>query len=87
MNAVNADYQAFLAERAIVERDADKRREMSRLLSSHPYVQAVEKQLAHFLGNVAIEDRPPSTYVRLCDPIPRPVDPYGCENPVSGDEE
>jgi hypothetical protein len=63
------------------------RRELSRLLSSHPYVQKVEKQMGPYLGNVAIEDRPPPTKVGLCEPIPRTPDPYGCENPVNQTEE
>lgn len=36
---------------------------------------------------VAEEDREPSDSLGLTDEIPMPRDPYGCENPVSGDEE
>lgn len=32
-------------------------------------------------------DREPPVLVGMFDPIPMPRDPYGCENPVSGDEE
>lgn len=40
-----------------------------------------------YYANVVAEDRPPSPRVSLCDDIPMPRDPYGCANPVSGDEE
>lgn len=36
---------------------------------------------------VCDEDREPSPRVSLGDDTPMPRDPYGCENPVSGDEE
>jgi hypothetical protein len=36
---------------------------------------------------VAEEDLEPLTTVDLCSAIPKTPDPYGCENPVSGDEE
>jgi hypothetical protein len=36
---------------------------------------------------LAPEDIPPPVLVGMFDPIPMPRDPYGCENPVSGDEE
>jgi hypothetical protein len=32
-------------------------------------------------------DREPSPVVSIFDEIPMPRDPYGCENPVSGDAE
>jgi hypothetical protein len=67
--------------------NAVNRDELSRLLSSHPYVQKVEKQMGDYFANVKEEDREPPVLVGMFDPIPRPVDPYGCENPVSGDEE
>jgi hypothetical protein len=60
-----------------------KRSELSRLLSTHPYVQKVEKQMGEFFANVKPEDREPPVLVGMFDPIPRPVDPYGCENPVN----
>jgi hypothetical protein len=37
--------------------------------------------------DVCLEDREPPTTVGMFNPIPMPRDPYGCENPVSGDEE
>jgi hypothetical protein len=37
--------------------------------------------------DVAPEDREPPTTVGISDAIPMPVDPYGCENPVSQSEE
>lgn len=64
-----------------------KRGELNRLLSSYPYVTTVDKQFDQFFGNVKPEDREPPVLVGMFEPIPRPVDPYGCENPVSGDEE
>jgi hypothetical protein len=67
--------------------NAINRSELRRLLSSHPYVQKVEKQMPDYFANVKEEDREPPVLVGMFDPIPRPVDPYGCENPVSGDEE
>jgi hypothetical protein len=63
------------------------RRELSRLLSSHPYVQRVEKQMDEFFRDVKAEDREPPVLVGMFDPIPMPRDPYGCENPVSQKDE
>jgi hypothetical protein len=37
--------------------------------------------------DVCEADREPPVLVGIFDPIPRPADPYGCENPVSGSEE
>jgi hypothetical protein len=36
---------------------------------------------------VCDEDREPSPVVSIFEEIPMPRDPYGCENPVSSDEE
>jgi hypothetical protein len=36
---------------------------------------------------VCEEDLEPPVLVGMFEPIPMPRDPYGCENPVSGDEE
>lgn len=36
--------------------------------------------------DVCAEDREPPVLVGMFEPIPRTVDPYGCENPVSQEE-
>lgn len=37
--------------------------------------------------DVCAEDREPPVLLGMFDPIPMPRNPYGCENPVSEDEE
>jgi hypothetical protein len=50
--------------------NAINRSELRRLLSSHPYVQKVEKQMPDYFANVKEEDREPPVLVGMFDPIP-----------------
>jgi hypothetical protein len=36
--------------------------------------------------DVCLEDREPPVLVGMFEPIPMPLDPYGCENPVSQED-